>query len=809
MTSHLVSHHDIPDAPKSHSCPLCLEEIIGDREVISLHFARHMEEIALGILPQSYESDTNSEESGDDSMEILSVGALRTETLDEHSGSSDNVNPQNKNLSPEPELSNNLAFDSDPGTVPAQTSDASNTKEPMIKCICGYSEGDGNSVLCEICSKWQHVGCFYKSVQDIPEVHLCGDCNPREIDPKLAMSIHGRIIMHQHRVEERGGYPHQLAESNTGPGTGEPKSNAEQKLQEFRTACDACFRAKLICDMLRPSCSCCCERDVSCNYSAPSSLVPSKIPNDIESNIQATTLKMEQDTDSNQKASLELKQRMLRNISRDISATALPTGIPEQLIKTFVTSSAASQKRAYPCSPCYNADISCDRGYPTCSHCIASGVQCTPAATLPRSKEAMQPSPGMLSANVPNDSQKRGPHRMRLNPLAVPHHRTDAITDHTYTFDERTGLYAAMKDTSASTRSPSSSQSREIQSVGGTLSERQQVESSTEEDRSPFHKTINHELLEHGFRTTMPNNEKSQMTNDKNVRIKLPVPFNYRLSLQEYAMLADLKENKKLTWKQIPHFFPSRSVSFLMKEYESWMNPNECQDLADAFVSQTRERSYEQADQLPSIREARFMAGLQRNVDLPPINQLIRDSDGTTQAVAHQDLEKESAGDPFLRRIMAENLPDLDRKDDPTTPGQLDQMSTSQRSSQIQKFSEPTSRRSNVIFTENHNDIPPPPPPPGTTTTTDLTVVTSSNLPQGWYQARKAVNGNDKTYYFTTSGHTQWERPTESFVPHRTEGPALEQLMKRAKRENTLLPTDLSIDGIGKPERTKVRRKLE
>jgi len=56
-----------------------------------------------------------------------------------------------------------------------------------IKCVCGYSHDDGNTVLCEKCDTWQHIACYYTSAGEIPEVHECNDCHPRDhLDKKAA-----------------------------------------------------------------------------------------------------------------------------------------------------------------------------------------------------------------------------------------------------------------------------------------------------------------------------------------------------------------------------------------------------------------------------------------------------------------------------------------------------------------------------------------------------------------------------------------------------------------------------------------------
>ncbi|KAI9824045.1 MAG: hypothetical protein M1832_002113 [Thelocarpon impressellum] len=54
-----------------------------------------------------------------------------------------------------------------------------------IKCICGFQDDDGSTVFCEKCETWQHIECYYPS-RKVPEVHNCGDCEPRPLDHKRA-----------------------------------------------------------------------------------------------------------------------------------------------------------------------------------------------------------------------------------------------------------------------------------------------------------------------------------------------------------------------------------------------------------------------------------------------------------------------------------------------------------------------------------------------------------------------------------------------------------------------------------------------
>ena len=59
-----------------------------------------------------------------------------------------------------------------------------------IKCICGFHDDDGNTVLCEHCETWQHTECYYfedGEVLDVTDVeHYCADCKPRRLDARSA-----------------------------------------------------------------------------------------------------------------------------------------------------------------------------------------------------------------------------------------------------------------------------------------------------------------------------------------------------------------------------------------------------------------------------------------------------------------------------------------------------------------------------------------------------------------------------------------------------------------------------------------------
>ncbi|KAI4240284.1 MAG: hypothetical protein L6R40_005220 [Gallowayella cf. fulva] len=126
---------------ESHSCALCGEtQDTEDRH--ERHVARHLQELALFVLPRN------------------------DEDLDEHSDEDEHGDP------PHPE----------------------EEEDYKIKCICGFDEDDGNTVWCEGCDTWQHTQCYYFKDGEVADEayvinieHSCADCQPRQLDIRGAI----------------------------------------------------------------------------------------------------------------------------------------------------------------------------------------------------------------------------------------------------------------------------------------------------------------------------------------------------------------------------------------------------------------------------------------------------------------------------------------------------------------------------------------------------------------------------------------------------------------------------------------------
>ncbi|KAB2109040.1 hypothetical protein AG0111_0g2533 [Alternaria gaisen] len=86
-----------------------------------------------------------------------------------------------------PNLDLNIVSNEHSTSSPTSRVSREEDESSTIRCICGCTDDDGNTVLCEKCDTWQHIACYYYSGQQhVPDIHECVDCLPRTIDSEKA-----------------------------------------------------------------------------------------------------------------------------------------------------------------------------------------------------------------------------------------------------------------------------------------------------------------------------------------------------------------------------------------------------------------------------------------------------------------------------------------------------------------------------------------------------------------------------------------------------------------------------------------------
>ncbi|KAJ3161829.1 hypothetical protein HDU86_006600 [Geranomyces michiganensis] len=62
-------------------------------------------------------------------------------------------------------------------------------QDEVIRCICTYSDDDGNTIACDECAVWQHMICVGVDPADVPDQYHCEECAPRPVDPRAANEL--------------------------------------------------------------------------------------------------------------------------------------------------------------------------------------------------------------------------------------------------------------------------------------------------------------------------------------------------------------------------------------------------------------------------------------------------------------------------------------------------------------------------------------------------------------------------------------------------------------------------------------------
>lgn len=127
------------------------------------HIANHLLELALMSLPWRDDIDIVGED-GNNSRAYSEKGSRQACQTERASRDMDGLPSCN--------------FDED-------TARSENDGPSIIKCICGFDNGESNTIFCEGCETSQHIECYYHS-KETPEVHSCINCEPRILNGKLA-----------------------------------------------------------------------------------------------------------------------------------------------------------------------------------------------------------------------------------------------------------------------------------------------------------------------------------------------------------------------------------------------------------------------------------------------------------------------------------------------------------------------------------------------------------------------------------------------------------------------------------------------
>jgi hypothetical protein len=180
MMSHLEQHHDFDVSSSAVTCPLCFEYTSDDRGALALHFARHMEEIALAIIPSGVDSDA---ESGVETPSEAETGQFDGESA--HGASeAETVELTAVKAKLVSELNSLEA-----------SSDDQEEEDEITRCICGHlgSRGlqynietgsptpvddlGGLFIQCDGCKVWQHGGCVgILDEAESPDEYFCETC---------------------------------------------------------------------------------------------------------------------------------------------------------------------------------------------------------------------------------------------------------------------------------------------------------------------------------------------------------------------------------------------------------------------------------------------------------------------------------------------------------------------------------------------------------------------------------------------------------------------------------------------------------
>ena len=142
---------------QNEKCPLCLEDFSSSSHKLLTHICRHMESIALASLPRDTDSDT-----------------------EQHSENQSDISSSSK---------------------PSSKKSLEDEENEGINCLCHSQEDTKAFVLCGVCNTWQHIGCYYISPADVPDVHECYSYQRKALKisedlERLENELVGSVVFH-------------------------------------------------------------------------------------------------------------------------------------------------------------------------------------------------------------------------------------------------------------------------------------------------------------------------------------------------------------------------------------------------------------------------------------------------------------------------------------------------------------------------------------------------------------------------------------------------------------------------------------
>ncbi|XP_063695037.1 histone-lysine N-methyltransferase set-26-like isoform X3 [Bolinopsis microptera] len=64
-----------------------------------------------------------------------------------------------------------------------------NAQKDIVRCICDFNPGIGDSICCDKCFVWQHMRCMGVHPNKVPKIYECDKCNPRPLDKEAAVQL--------------------------------------------------------------------------------------------------------------------------------------------------------------------------------------------------------------------------------------------------------------------------------------------------------------------------------------------------------------------------------------------------------------------------------------------------------------------------------------------------------------------------------------------------------------------------------------------------------------------------------------------